>query len=96
MGCKQDTLEGSIRYTEDNWVYTAIVFGIGFPYSLFLLVHYFKTKGMKKYFHSSAVHIYQVAQSECELVNLTYTACMEMVNQNKKVSRETPGTSACA
>lgn len=62
MHCKQDILEGSVHYTEDIWVYTAITFGIGFPYSLFLPAHYFKTKDVKKSFHSSAVHIYQVVE----------------------------------
>lgn len=94
MGCKQNTQEGTLNYKEDFWVYTAITFGIGFPYSLSLPAPYFKTKDVKKSFHSSAVHIYQVI--ECESVNLAYAACMEMVNQKKKVSRETPGTSACA
>lgn len=95
IGCKQDILEWSVHYQKDSWVYTAITFGTGFPQSLFLPAHSFKTKDMKKSFRSSAVHIYQVISQSMNQVNVAYTACMEMVNQNKKSPQRDSWDSAC-
>jgi len=64
MDCKHDILEGAVHYNKDSWAYTGIAFGMDFPFSLFLPAHYFKTKDVKKSFHSSAIHIYQVIESE--------------------------------